>query len=129
MGHWVYTLGKYFWMRALYHTKIFCDLLTVILADLSSQNTKMENSMGSSFDRSDSISDDDEAQDVFVLPEEDSEVENAKELNNIKRILNECRVLYKSKVDHHNRKVFILQTKLMFIYTVNHWFPAFPRNF
>ena len=64
--------------------------------------------MGSSFDRSDSISDDDEAQDVFVLPEEDSEVENAKELNNIKRILNECRVLYKSKVDHHNRKVFIL---------------------
>ena len=78
------------------------------LADLSSQNTKMENSMGSSFDRSDSISDDDEAQDVFVLPEEDSELENAKELNNIKRILNECRVLYKSKVDHHNRKVFII---------------------
>ena len=76
-------------------------------ADLSSQNTKMENSMGSSFDRSDSISDDDETQDVFVLPEEDSELENAKELNNIKRILNECRVLYKSKVDHHNRKVFI----------------------
>ena len=64
--------------------------------------------MGSSFDRSDSISDDDEAQDVFVLPEEDSEVENAKELNNIKRILNECRVLYKSKVDHHNRKVIII---------------------
>ena len=66
--------------------------------------------MGSSFDRSDSISDDcDEGQDVFVLPEEDiSEVENAKELNNIKRILNECRVLYKSKVDHHNRKVFII---------------------
>ena len=32
----------------------------------------MENSMGSSFDRSDSISDDcDEGQDVFVLPEED----------------------------------------------------------
>ena len=89
----------------------------------------MENSMGSSFDRSDSVSDDDEAQDVFVLPEEDSEVENAKELNNIKRILNECRVLYKSKVDHHNRKVFILQTKLMLMYTVNHWFPAFPRNF
>ena len=93
-----------FWAEASFLSD---DLRIFFLADLSSQNTKMENSMGSSFDRSDSISDDDETQDVFVLPEEDSELENAKELNNIKRILNECRVLYKSKVDHHNRKVFI----------------------
>ena len=103
-----------FWAEASFlsdhviYRRLTDDLRIIFFsADLSSQNTKMENSMGSSFDRSDSISDDDETQDVFVLPEEDSELENAKELNNIKRILNECRVLYKSKVDHHNRKVFI----------------------
>ena len=56
--------------------------------------TPVPNSMSSSYDRDGSES------------EEEPPVEqNGQDLSNIKRILDQCHVLYKCKVDQHNRKV------------------------
>ena len=118
-----------------YRLLIYCIVQYVFSADLSENNQK--NSLGGSFNQSDILSDDDDS--VFangkhhihnqvpvhvhgaqghhsadssspVLDEEIESDKQATELQNIRRILNECRVLYKSKVDHHNRKVFTFIT-------------------
>ena len=63
------------------------------------------NSMSSSYDRDDSS---DEADDQPVVDGSDvTEETTPQDLSNIKRILDQCHVLYKCKVDQHNRKVRI----------------------
>ena len=70
------------------------------------------NSMSSSYDRDESS---DEADDQPVVADHDvaavaalgasASASSTHDLNNIKRILDQCHVLYKCKVDQHNRKV------------------------
>ena len=71
------------------------------------------NSMSSSYDRDDSS---DDADDQPVVDGSDVVEETTpQDLSNIKRILDQCHVLYKCKVDQHNRKVRRIGLSLLYI--------------
>ena len=93
------------------------SVVFLFLAEMGSGSTTatpqltVPNSMSSSYDRDESS---DEADDQPVVADHDvaavaalgaASASSTHDLNNIKRILDQCHVLYKCKVDQHNRKV------------------------
>lgn len=96
-------------------TSSFLLSFCLFLAEMGSASTTatpqltVPNSMSSSYDRDESS---DEADDQPVVADDVALAaapgSSTHDLNNIKRILDQCHVLYKCKVDQHNHKVTFL---------------------